>query len=86
MQVKVSPDEKNLAIANAKGLVFVLEDFFIDLNLRPLVHSEHEGNIVTVLEWYGNDLYCGDNVGKISVFTLTSLLVSSLTFIFMQLS
>lgn len=48
----------------------ILENFFMDLTIRPLVLNDHEGNMVTALNWHGNELYSGDNSGKVSVFTL----------------
>ncbi|KAG5862572.1 hypothetical protein JTB14_002918 [Gonioctena quinquepunctata] len=78
IQVGISSNEKHLAIASSKGLVIILENFFIDGNFTSLVYNEHEGNTVTAMKWHGNDLYCGDDVGKISVFTMTSLLTKTI--------
>lgn len=63
-----------MAIASSKGLVIILEDF-LDLNIRPLFHSEHEGTIVTAIKWYGNTIYTGDDMGRVAVFSLSNLLV-----------
>lgn len=60
----------HLAVANSKGLVVILENFFIDLTIRPYVQNDHEGNTLTNMSWYGSELYSGDNYGKVSVFTL----------------
>lgn len=52
----------------------ILENFFGDLIIRPHVQNDHEGNIVTVIHWYGNELYIGDNIGKVSIFTLVIII------------
>lgn len=70
MQVKISSDETHIAIANSKGLVVILENFFNDFIVRPSVQNEHEENTVTTLNWHGNELFSGDNTGKVSVFSL----------------
>lgn len=69
-QIKISPDEHHLAIANSKGLIVILENFFIDLIIRPYLQNDHEGNIVTAMNWHGNELYSGDSSGKFSSFSL----------------
>ncbi|CAH1159809.1 unnamed protein product [Phaedon cochleariae] len=78
IQVAISPNEKHLAVASSRGLVVILENFFVDMSLRPLIHIEHEGNTLTVMKWHGNDLYCGDHMGKISVFTVATLLTKAI--------
>ncbi|RZB40395.1 Hermansky-Pudlak syndrome 5 protein -like, partial [Asbolus verrucosus] len=70
----ISDDESNLAIAVSTGLVVVLEDCF-STSVQQQVFSEHEGNTITAMKWNGNDLYCGDSTGRISVITLKSFLV-----------
>lgn len=71
--MKISIDEMHLAVANSKGLVVILENFFEDFIIRPHVQNNHEGNSVTTLIWNGNDLYSGDNSGNVCIFTLVSL-------------
>ncbi|XP_023029038.2 WD40 repeat domain-containing protein pink isoform X1 [Leptinotarsa decemlineata] len=78
IQVGISLNEKNLAVASSRGLVIIFENFFVDGNIRPLVYNEHEGNNITVMKWHGNDLYCGDDVGKVSVVAITSLLTKTI--------
>lgn len=63
-----------MAISSSKGLVIILEDF-LDINVRPLIHSEHEGTTVTAIKWYGNTIYTGDDKGRVAVFSLSNLLV-----------
>lgn len=63
-----------MAIASSKGLLIILEDF-LDINVRPLIHSEHEGNTVTTIKWCGNTVYSGDDTGRVAVFSLSNLLV-----------
>lgn len=75
MQVAISPDEKSIAFATAKGLVIVLEECFVDINYNYQQFAEHEGNVVTVIKWQNSEIYCGDNTGKVSVITVANLLV-----------
>ncbi|XP_057653232.1 BLOC-2 complex member HPS5 homolog isoform X2 [Diorhabda carinulata] len=78
VQIKISANEKNLALASSRGYVIIVENVFVDFNLRPLLYTEHEGNTITVMTWHGNDLYCGDNTGKISVSTISSTLTKAI--------
>nr|CAI5858030.1 unnamed protein product [Callosobruchus analis] len=47
-------------------------------NNIPLMYNEHEASTVNVMTWCGDNLYVGDNLGKISVFTLTSILTKTI--------
>ncbi|VEN39373.1 unnamed protein product [Callosobruchus maculatus] len=47
-------------------------------NNVPLIYNEHETSTVNVMKWCGDNLYVGDNLGKISVFTLTSILTKTI--------
>lgn len=78
VQIKISTNEKNVALASSRGYVIIVENVFADFNLRPLLYTEHEDNTVTVMTWHGNDLYCGDNTGKISVSTISSTLTKAI--------
>ncbi|CAG9833069.1 unnamed protein product, partial [Diabrotica balteata] len=78
VHIKISPDEKNLAVASARGLVIILENFFADLNVRPLLFTEHDGNAITVMKWHGNSVYSGDNNGKIAVCTVHAKLTKAI--------
>ncbi|XP_044255419.1 Hermansky-Pudlak syndrome 5 protein homolog [Tribolium madens] len=69
----ISPNEKNLAIAVLTGLVVVLEDFS-ETDFQQQIFTEHEGNNITAIKWNGNDLYCGDNTGRVSVVALRNFL------------
>ncbi|XP_018580135.1 Hermansky-Pudlak syndrome 5 protein homolog isoform X2 [Anoplophora glabripennis] len=73
IKIVIAPKGKNLAIASSKGLLIILEDF-LDINVRPLIHSEHEGSMVTAIKWYGNTVYSGDDAGRVAVFSLSNLL------------
>jgi hypothetical protein len=73
--VQISADEENLAVAASTGLVTVFEDCFNSLNFQQQIFTEHEGNTVTALKWNGNDLYCGDSIGRVSVIILKNFLV-----------
>lgn len=74
--MSISEDEKNIAMANTKGLVIVIEDGFASANYDHQIYSQHEGSKVTVLKWHCSELYCGDDKGKVSVVNLPNLLVS----------
>lgn len=76
IQLAISPDEKTIAFATAKGLVVLLEGCFGDFEYSYQQFGEHEGNVVTTIKWQGSEVYCGDNAGKVSVVTVASLLVS----------
>ncbi|XP_063906377.1 BLOC-2 complex member HPS5 homolog [Zophobas morio] len=75
--VHISPNQENLAIAVSTGLVILLEDCF-NPNFEQQVFTEHEGHTVTAMRWNGNDLYCGDSAGVISVITLKSFLTKAM--------
>nr|CAH7726104.1 unnamed protein product [Callosobruchus chinensis] len=47
-------------------------------NNVPLIYNEHETSTGNVMKWCGDNLYVGDNLGKISVFTLTSILTKTI--------
>lgn len=76
-RISISSNERHLAVSSLNGVISILENFVTDANVLPLTYYAHEGNIVNVLKWHGNNVYCGDNVGRISVCTLTNLLVSN---------
>ncbi|GJQ77281.1 p [Trypoxylus dichotomus] len=76
--VVISPDQKNIALSTSKGLILVSENCFCDNNLQYQIYTQHEGNIITAMKWYSNDLYSGDNIGQISVISLTPLLTKAL--------
>ncbi|KAJ8911457.1 hypothetical protein NQ315_013561 [Exocentrus adspersus] len=73
IQIVISPNGKNIAITSLRGLVIILEDF-LDPNVIPLIHSEHEGSTVTAIKWHGNTIYSGDDTGRVAVFFLSNLL------------
>ncbi|CAH0560673.1 unnamed protein product [Brassicogethes aeneus] len=73
--ILISPNEKKIAISSSKGLIVILENIF-DLNYD--VYSEHEGQIITALKWHNDDLFCGDNNGKISLTNTTNLLAKAI--------
>jgi hypothetical protein len=76
--VQISADEENLAVAASTGLVTVFEDCFNSLNFQQQIFTEHEGNTVTALKWNGNDLYCGDSIGRVSVIILKNFLTKAM--------
>nr|XP_008191943.1 PREDICTED: Hermansky-Pudlak syndrome 5 protein homolog isoform X2 [Tribolium castaneum] len=71
--LSISPNEKNLAIAVSTGLVVVLEGF-TETEFQQQIFTEHEDNHITAMTWNGNDLYCGDNTGRVSVVALRNFL------------
>lgn len=73
--VAVSPDEKHIAFATSKGLIILVQNCFQDVTLNYQQYTEHEGNLVTAMKWINNEVYCGDNMGKISVVAVINLLV-----------
>ncbi|KAJ8946118.1 hypothetical protein NQ318_013168 [Aromia moschata] len=73
LKIVIAPNEKNIAIGSSKGLLLIVENF-LDVNFRFSVVNYHENNIITEIIWHGNDVYCGDNVGIISVFSSNYLL------------
>ncbi|CAH1996238.1 unnamed protein product [Acanthoscelides obtectus] len=77
-QIDISKNEKNLAVATSKGIIIIVENF-IDNNINiPLIYNEHERSTVTAMKWCGDNLHIGDSSGKISVFTLTSILTKTI--------
>ncbi|KAB0799347.1 hypothetical protein PPYR_07227 [Photinus pyralis] len=78
VQVCISHDEKHLSLATSKGAVVIIPNCFYENCIQYHTHHEHRGNIVTAIKWNGDELYCGDNLGKITVITLPSLLAKAM--------
>lgn len=67
--MSVSPDEKFFAFSTVKGVVCILEKSQ-SLKVRRIQMSlEHHGSDITALQWNisGNELFVGDDCGKVSV-------------------
>lgn len=76
LKIVISPNEKNIALASAKGFIIIVQNFWADITLDYQIYTEHEGLTVTAMKWNHNDLYCGDHTGKVSVISLVNILVS----------
>ncbi|XP_050307931.1 BLOC-2 complex member HPS5 homolog isoform X2 [Anthonomus grandis grandis] len=71
MLVAISEGGQYIGVATSKGLIFILDQFLEDSSNQYQVFSEHEGNNVTYIKWRRNELYVGDEAGKVSVVTAT---------------
>ncbi|KAF2902390.1 hypothetical protein ILUMI_03787 [Ignelater luminosus] len=78
VQVLVSPTEKAIVLASSKGLIVVIGNCFTENNVEYQVYCEHEGNLITAMKWHSEEIYCGDDKGKISVITLPNLLTKAI--------
>ncbi|KAF5274300.1 hypothetical protein FQR65_LT04418 [Abscondita terminalis] len=78
MQVCISPDEKHIALSTSKGTVVIIQNFFAETNIHYETYSEHRDNLVTAMQWYLDELFCGDNNGKVTVVVLPSLLAKAI--------
>lgn len=79
--MSVSPDEKFFAFSTVKGVVCILENSQ-SLKVRCIQMSlEHHGSDITALQWNvsGNELFVGDDSGKVSVITASPFVVSIFT-------
>lgn len=79
--VSISPDEKLFAFATNKGTVCLVE--INNKNAKDIqVYNEHVGNTITAMKWneYTEELYVGDNTGKISVIINANFIVSKENF------
>jgi WD40 repeat protein len=80
-RVSVSPDEKFFAFATVKGTVCILEKSR-SLKVRRIQMSlEHQGSGITALRWNvsGNELFVGDDCGRVSVISASPFVVSIFT-------
>jgi hypothetical protein len=79
--VSVSPDEKFFAFSTVKGVVCVLEKSRSLKVRRIQMTLEHHGLEITALQWNvsGNELFVGDNCGKVSVIRASPFVVSIFT-------
>ncbi|CAG9762900.1 unnamed protein product [Ceutorhynchus assimilis] len=64
--IAISKDEHNVAVATSRGLILVLQNFLEDSS-KYQVFSEHEMRNVTYFKWHKNELYVGDDRGKVSI-------------------
>ncbi|KAK5643432.1 hypothetical protein RI129_007277 [Pyrocoelia pectoralis] len=78
VQVCISPDEKHISLASSKGAVVIIPNCFNENYIQYQANYEHRGNIVTAIKWNGDELYCGDNTGRITVISLPSLLAKAM--------
>ncbi|KAH1019309.1 hypothetical protein HUJ04_009150 [Dendroctonus ponderosae] len=65
--IAISPDEHHISVVCATGLILILQNFIEDAKTQTQVFNEHEGKQVTYIKWHRNELYVGDETGKISV-------------------
>jgi WD40 repeat protein len=80
-QVSVSPDEKFFAFSTVKGAVCILERSH-SLRARCVqMYLEHHGSGITALQWNvsGNELFVGDDSGRVSVVSASHFVVSIFT-------
>jgi hypothetical protein len=78
--VSISPDEKLFAFSTVKGVVCILEKSR-SLKVRRIQMSlEHHGSDITALQWNasGNELFVGDDSGRVSVIKASPFVVSIL--------
>lgn len=66
------------SFATSKGSICLVD--LTSKNTDFQVYNEHTGNIITTMKWneQSNELFAGDNTGKISVMTYTNFIVSYL--------
>ncbi|KAJ8984553.1 hypothetical protein NQ317_006839 [Molorchus minor] len=69
--LKIAFDSHEKKYSNSK---FQRSEDFLEACFKVLIHSQHENDTVTAIKWHGNNIYCGDDKGKVSVFSLGSLL------------
>lgn len=75
--IAISRDERHIGIATSKGFTLILENFIEDNSPQYQVFSEHEGKQITYIKWHRNELYVGDDGGKVSVVSVMTALVSN---------
>ncbi|KAK4886797.1 hypothetical protein RN001_003068 [Aquatica leii] len=78
VQVCISPDERHIGLSTSKGIVMIIQNCFMESNFHYETYSEHRDNLVTAMKWYMDELFCGDNTGKITVVVLPSLLAKAI--------
>lgn len=73
IQVSISPDEKLIAFATVKGGVCILERSTSHGAKQVITTLDHQNAQITSLQWneQNNELYVGDDTGKISVITVS---------------
>ncbi|XP_022901428.2 BLOC-2 complex member HPS5 homolog [Onthophagus taurus] len=76
--ISVSLDECAVAITTVKGLIVIIQNCFLDNGLKYQIYKEHEGKNITAIKWQVNELYVGDDFGKITVISLPSKTSKSL--------
>ncbi|KAH1026507.1 hypothetical protein HUJ05_000168 [Dendroctonus ponderosae] len=72
--IAISPDEHHISVVCATGLILILQNFIEDANTQTQVFNEHEGKQVTYIKWHRNELYVGDETGKVSVVSVVAAL------------
>ncbi|KAI4463905.1 ruby-eye2-like protein [Holotrichia oblita] len=76
--IVISSEQKDVALSTTKGFIVIVENCFCDGNIQYQIYTQHEGNTVTAMKWYGNDLYSGDSSGQVSVISISHLLKKAL--------
>ncbi|CAH2055785.1 unnamed protein product, partial [Iphiclides podalirius] len=75
----ISTDEKHIGFANGKGSIMVTEcDQALRSGYSLITSKEHHGNEITSMVWSGNMLFCGDDVGRVSVLQLQSFIAKTM--------
>ncbi|GBP89431.1 Hermansky-Pudlak syndrome 5 protein homolog [Eumeta japonica] len=76
-RLAISPNEKHIAIANGHGVVSVCS---CDQNSghSSILSKEHHGNEVTAMVWGTNNIFIGDDVGKVSVLQLPNFITKTI--------
>ncbi|KAL4713472.1 hypothetical protein ACJJTC_010457 [Scirpophaga incertulas] len=79
-RVVISTDEKYVGFANGRGIVIVTAcDQSVSGSNSAVTSKEHLNNEVTALAWsMRNMLFCGDDVGKISVLQLKNFIAKTM--------
>lgn len=74
LKLLICPEEKYVLVATSKGFIILVENCFTESTIRYQIFREHEGCTITDIIWHCNEIYCGDNKGKVSVISINSLL------------
>ncbi|KAJ2945342.1 hypothetical protein O0L34_g9433 [Tuta absoluta] len=74
-RLAISSNEKHIAFANGRGIITVTAcDQSLSGGHTTVTSKEHQGNEVTTMVWSGNNLFTGDDIGKIAVMQLQSFI------------
>ncbi|XP_049878334.1 Hermansky-Pudlak syndrome 5 protein homolog [Pectinophora gossypiella] len=78
-RLAISTNEKHIAYANGRGIVTVTEcEQALSGGHSSVASKEHQGNEVTSIVWSGNNVFSGDDVGRISVLQVQSFIAKTM--------